>query len=343
MNTTRKSTRLLTIALLGSALLAPASAMAGPGNGNGKGKGGRDHGRNGQAQGAAHGGGGTGRQQQGAGHGAQQERGGTSRSMGPIKCLRNAPSPRQCGSLIRTHIVLKVARAAVKRGGAGRDRLKVAALHQRAAGIALKRGAPQVALFLTREARERARAVIALNRGREPASAADKPGEFDGATQTGAGQFLGEARKMEPSKRVHRTVGRSQGLLGHAARAAKKNGKGKQAVRRAAVYQRAAITARRRGDERVALDLTARSRNSAREALTVNGAEAPADTADVSGEFEGASAEGGEAYVAAAEQSVPAEVDEQVVATLDEPAGESPEAAEEGIDFAAYDYEVEEE
>jgi hypothetical protein len=340
MNTTRKSTRLLTIALLGGALLAPASAMAGPGNGNGKGKNGGDRGRNGQAQGAAHKGD---RGAQRGQHGAQQEGHGTSRQMGPIKCLRNAPSPPQCGSLIRTHIVLKVARAAVKRGGAGRDRLKVAALHQRAAGIALKRGAPRVALFLTREARERARAVIALNRGREPASAADLAGEFDGASQAGAGQFLNAARKMGPSKKVQNTVGRSQGLLGHAARAARKNGKGKQAVRRAAVYQRAAITARRRGDERVALDLTARSRNSAREALTVNGAAAPADTADVAGEFEGATAEGGDEYVAAAEQSVPAEVDEQVVATLDEPASESPEAPEEAVDFAAYDYEVDEE
>ena len=341
MKTTRTTTRLLTIALMGAALLAPASAMAG-GHGNGKGKGG-DRGRNGQAQGTARAGGAAGGQR-GNGHGAQQgKHDGTSRSMGPVKCLRKAPSPRQCGSLIRTHIVLKVARAAVKRGGAGRDRLKVAALHQRAAGIALKRGAPKVALFLTREARERARAVIALNRSREPASAADQPGEFEGASQTGAAQFLAEARKVEPSKKVHRTIGRSQGLLGHAARAARKNGKGKQAVRRAAVYQRAAITARRRGDERVALDLTARSRNSAREALTVSGAAAPAESADLTGEFDGASAEGGDEYVAAAEQTVPAEIDEQVVATLDDPASENPEVQEEALDFAAYDYEVDEE
>ena len=339
MNTTRKSLRLLAIALLGSALLAPAPAMAG----RGKGKGGGDRGRAGQIEGAARGGDrGAPRGQHG--QGAQQGAQGTSRAMGPVKCLRNAPSPRPCGSLIRTHIVIKVARAAVKRGGAGRDRLKVAALHQRAAGIALERGAPRVALFLTREARERARAVIALNRGAEPASAADQPGEFEGASQTGAGQFLAAARKAGPSKKVHRTLGRSQGLLGHAARAAGKNGKGKQAVRRAAVYQRAAITARRHGDEKVALDLTARSRNSAREALTVNGAAAPADAMDEAGEFDGATAEGGEAYVAAAEQTVPAEVDMQVVATLDEPAGDEPEALTEGaLDFAAYDYEVDEE
>ncbi len=340
MKTTRKSLRLLAIALLGSALLAPASAMAGRGNGNGKGKGGGDRGRSGQVEGAARGGDrGAPRGQHG--HGAQK---GTPRAMGPVKCVRNAPSPRQCGSLIRTHIVLKVARAAVKRGGAGRDRLKVAALHQRAAGIALVRGAPRVALFLTREARARARAVIALNRGREPASAADQPGEFEGASQTGAGQFLAAARKMEPSKKVHRTIGRSQGLLGHAARAASKNGKGKQAVRRAAVYQGAAITARRRGDEKVALDLTARSRNSAREALSANGTAAPAGSMDETGEFDGATSEGGEAYVAAADQTVPAEVDDQVVATLDDPAGDDPEAqTEEVLDFEAYDYEIDEE
>jgi hypothetical protein len=366
-NTTRRSIRRLVaaVAIASLALLAPAAASAGKGGrGGGRaGKGaraGRDQGRNhpgqsmagrggpergGRGQGAGQGQGrgqgqGEGRGQ-GRGAGQGQGRGqGEGRGQGASRA-----NPRVRASLVRTHIALVVARAAVKRGGTGRDRFRVAALHQRAAGLAAKRGAPRVALHLTRKARALARQVIALNRANMPARAAEQPGEFNGASPQGASRFLSQARKGGPRKQVHRTLGRSQNLLGHAARSARRGGKGRTQLRRAAVYQRAARAARQRGDGKAALHLTLRSRKSAREALVANGSAVPPDSGDQAGEFDGASAEGTEEYVAAADSTVTAEVDEQEIASWDEQptddlGGEATADADAELDVETYEYEL---
>lgn len=233
----------------------------------------------------------------------------------------------------------------MKRGGTGRDRFRVAALHQRAAGLALKRGAPRVALHLTRKARDIGRRVIALNRVAAPARAADRPGEFDGASAQGARRFLSMVRRNGSRTQLYRTLDRSQDLLGHAARSARRGGKGKLALRRAAVYQRAARAARQRGDGRAALHLTARARLSAREAIAANGSSAPPDSGDQAGEFDGASAEGTEEYVAAADSNLPSEVNEQEIASWDQQAtddlgGDTAAENDESLDVETYEYEV---
>ena len=209
----------------------------------------------------------------------------------------------------------------------------------------MKRGAPRVALYLTRKARVIGRHVIALNRATAPARAADRPGEFDGASAQGARRFLSMVRRNGSRAQLYRTMGRSQDLLGHAARSARRGGKGKLALRRAAVYQRAARAARQRGDGKAALHLTARARLSAREAMVANGSAAPPDSGDKAGEFEGASAEGTEEYVAAADASVSAEVNEQEIAGWDQQAtddvgGETAAENDESLDVETYEYEI---
>jgi hypothetical protein len=103
----------------------------------------------------------------------QRKDGGTSK---PVQ--RTAKQGRRAGdvltraSLARTHILLRVARATVKKSGSGRARLRVAALNQHAAGIALRQDMPRIALYLTRAAREMAREIIAKNRASEPRSRA---------------------------------------------------------------------------------------------------------------------------------------------------------------------------
>jgi hypothetical protein len=253
---------------------------------------------------------------------------------------------RTRASLARTHILLKVARASIKRGGQGRDRFRLAALEQRAAGIALRHDAPKVALHLTRLAREQAREIIAKNRASAPAKAADQPGEFDAADAQGAERFVEQARKQKRSPKAGKSLGRSGGLLIIATRATRKGGKGKDSVRRAAVYQRAARAAGQRGEWKTALHLTGKSRKSAREALGANGVAAPAETADQPGEFDEAVDTGAAEYVEAANAAVPAEVDEQVIASWESEATDDlvPPTADleiqADVDFDTYEYEL---
>jgi len=249
-------------------------------------------------------------------------------------------------SLARTHILLRVARATVKRSGSGRARFRAAALRQRAAGIALRRDMPRTALHLTRAARAIARDIIAGNQASEPAETADKPGEFDTTDGSGAERFIDAAKKQRKDPRISLSIGRSGTLLVAAVRTSKRGGKGGRSARQAAVYQRAARAASQKGEWKTALHLTGKSRESAREALAANGEEAPAGTSDETGEFAEASAAGGDAYLEAADASVPAEVDEQVIESWDAEASDDldpttgVEAAAD-VEFDTYEYDLE--
>jgi hypothetical protein len=243
-------------------------------------------------------------------------------------------------------VLLVAARASIRRGGSGRGRFAAAALHQRAAGIALRRKAPRAALYLTRRAREAARTIIRTNRAGEPRGAADRPGEFNAADGGSVAQYLDAARKRRRDPRMDRSLGRSGTLLGAAARAGKRGGRGSAALRRAAVLQRAARAAGQRGQWKVALHLTGQSRKSSREALAANGVAEPASTADETGEFSEASTADAATYVAEAEAEVPEQVDEEVVEKVEEePAADaatsSVDKAEAEVDFESYEYQLE--
>ena len=259
---------------------------------------------------------------------------------------RRQGRPPVRASLARTHILLVVARASIRNGGSGQRRFAAAALQQRAAGVALRRKAPRAALYLTRKARETAREIIRANRAGEPAEAADRPGEFDAADGAGIASFLDAARKRRRNPRMDRSLGKSGTLLSVAARAGKKGGRGSAALRRAAVLQRAARTAGQRGQWKVALHLTGKSRKSAREALAANGVAEPASTADEKGEFVEASSADASSYVEEADAEVPAEVDEAVAESVDEAPVEDAskssvdETAAE-VDFESYEYQLE--
>ena len=249
-------------------------------------------------------------------------------------------------SLARTHVLLVAARASIRRGGSGRGRFAAAALHQRAAGIALRRKAPRAALYLTGQARETAREILRHNRAGEPRGAADRPGELDAADGSGAAQYLDAARKRVRNPRMARSLGRSGNLLVVAARAGKKGGRGSAALRRAAVLQRAARAAGQRGQWKVALHLTGKSRKSSREALAASGVAEPADTADETGEFKEASTEDASTYVEEAEATVPDQVDEEVVEKVEEEPAEDAAAsnvdeAAADVDFESYEYQLE--
>jgi hypothetical protein len=254
--------------------------------------------------------------------------------------------PRIRASLARTHVLLVAARASIRDGGRGRRLFASAALHQRAAGIALRRKAPRAALHLTRQAREAARAIIRANRGGEPRQAADRPGEFDAADGARVAGYIDAARKHRRDPRMDRSLGKSGALLSVAARAGKRGGRGSAALRRATVLQSAARRAGQRGQWKVALHLTGRSRKSAREALAANGVAEPAGTADETGEFKEASTEDATTYVEEAEATVPEQVDEQVVEKVEETPSEDAaasnvdEAAAE-VDFESYEYQLE--
>jgi hypothetical protein len=79
--------------------------------------------------------------------------------------------------------------------------------------------------------------------------------------------------------------------------------------------------------------------------MVANGSAAPPDSGDKAGEFEGASAEGTEEYVAAADASVSAEVNEQEIAGWDQQAtddvgGETAAENDESLDVETYEYEI---
>jgi hypothetical protein len=145
---------------------------------------------------------------------------------------------------------------------------------------------------------------------------------------------------------MDRSLGKSGALLSVAARAGKRGGRGSAALRRATVLQSAARRAGQRGQWKVALHLTGRSRKSAREALAANGVAEPAGTADETGEFKEASTEDATTYVEEAEATVPEQVDEQVVEKVEETPSEDAaasnvdEAAAE-VDFESYEYQLE--
>jgi hypothetical protein len=304
----------------------------------------RDHraGRNGQRAGRA--GERAGRAGERAGRAGQRD--GQPSQRGNARGGRRAQPLR--ASLARTHILLKIARASIKKSGSGKDRFKAAALQQRAAGIALRQKAPAAALYLTREARETAREIIRQNGASEPTQAADRPGEFKRADGAGADSFIERARKQKRNPKMGRSLGKSGRLLLLAVRAGKKGGKGGAAVRRAAVLQRAARAARLRGQWKVSLHLTGQSRKSAREALAANGVAEPATTADEAGEFTEATPEEASTYVEEAEAAVPTEIDETAVESAEsseEPAAEATPDVDETaaeVDFEGYEYEEEE-
>ena len=143
-----------------------------------------------------------------------------------------------------------------------------------------------------------------------------------------------------------RSLGKSGSLLGAAARAGKRGGRGSAALRRATVLQRAARAAGQRGEWKVALHLTGRSRKSAREALAANGVAEPAETADETGEFNEASTEDASTYVEEAEAAVPEKVNEEVVEKVEEAPAEDAAAkdvdeAAADVDFESYEYQLE--
>ena len=106
-------------------------------------------------------------------------------------------------ALRRTNRVLRLARAAVKKGGAGKAELRQGVHHQRAARRATKAARPKVALHLTRKARGAGFAAIKANKGaKAPAELApDAEEQLDGeADAEAAGGFLKEAEEGLPTE-----------------------------------------------------------------------------------------------------------------------------------------------
>ncbi len=247
-------------------------------------------------------------------------------------------------ALARTHVAIKVARLGVKKNGQGKESFAKAAIAQRAAGHALKKNKETLALFLTRMARQHAKAAIKANRGKMSKRIADQPGEFDKADGRGAKQFLDMAKKMSKrgkgkSKKGKRMFAKTALLLKIAAKASKKNETGEDELRQAAVHMRAARVAAKEGDKDEAKALVKKARQIAREILKSTRTAEPTVTQDEAGEFAGASVNASETaeYVELADAEVAIEVDETTVAEWDE---EEEAETEETPDFEEFDYEL---
>lgn len=211
-------------------------------------------------------------------------------------------------SLERTRTVLRAALQSVKQQDGGRAELVAAVLHQRASAIALHRGKPGAALWLTRAARQKARQLIQDNRAEQPAGGADQPAEWSRADGRDAPRFIEIARRMRASKRVAKAMARTRALVADAARAVKEGGEGKAQLRKAVVYQKAARKAGSRGKDKAALHLTRQARQAARAVIEANGG-AAAPIADEAAELAGADPTGSEEFTAIAEASVPQDID----------------------------------
>ncbi len=248
-------------------------------------------------------------------------------------------------ALVRTHVALKLARLEVKKNGQGKTSFAKAAVAQRAAGYALQKGKEPLALFLTRMARQHARAVIQANHGRMNKRIEDQPNEFDRADGRGAKKLLDIAKKLSKRGKGNAQKGKHMFaktalLLKTAARAAKKNGSGQDELREAAVHWRAARVATKEGDKDKAKALLKKARQIARQILKANHTAEPAASQDEPGEFSGISATAsvdGE-YIAVANAEVSSIVDESTVDEWDE---DEEAKTEETPDFADFDYELE--
>ncbi len=248
-------------------------------------------------------------------------------------------------ALARTHVALKMARLGVKKNDKGKTSFAKAAVAQRAAGFALKKGQEPLALFLTRMARQHARAAIKANRGRVSKRIEDQPSEFDRADGRGAKKLLDIAKKLSRrgkghAKKSKRMFAKTALLLKTAARAAKKNGSGEGELREAAVHLRAARVAAKEGEKDKAKALLKKARQIARQILKANRTAEPAATQDEPGEFSGISATASvdSEYIAVADAEVSSSVDESTVDEWDEV---EEATTEETPDFADFDYELE--
>ena len=225
------------------------------------------------------------------------------------KKLDKRRDQRAMKSIKRTRLVLRAALRSVKKHEDGKGQLAGAVLHQRAAVIALKKDRPRAALWLTRQAREKAREIIRENKGEMPAGGGNQPGEFLRAEQREAPRFLELARqkgKKEMSPEVKVAIGKTRELVLEAAKAVKSGGKEKDQLRKAIVQQKAARKAAKRGKDKVALHLTGQARETARAVIAANGGSTETGN---DAELATADATGSEEFTADAEATVATDID----------------------------------
>ncbi len=221
---------------------------------------------------------------------------------------------RAIKSIKRTRLVLRAALRSVKNHDEGKGQLAGAVLHQRAAVMALKKGHPRAALWLTRKARVQAREIIQQNKGEMPAGGRDHAGEWLRADARDAPRFIELARqkgKKEMSPEVKEAIGKTRELVVEAARAAKTGGKEKDELRKAMVQQKAARKAAKRGKDQVALHLTGQARQAARAVIAANGGSE--ETTGNDAELATADATGSEEFTADAEANVASDIDPATV------------------------------
>lgn len=112
-----------------------------------------------------------------------------------IELARRMPkkqvSPQVKEAMGKTRELVEEAAKAARTGGKEKDKLRKAMVQQKAARKAAKRGKDQVALHLTGQARQAARAVIAANGGSEETSGEDA--ELATADATGSEEFTADA------------------------------------------------------------------------------------------------------------------------------------------------------